>query len=286
MAAPSAPRPVLLAIADISGYTRFMIANKATLAHAQAIIGELIESIVAEVQIPLKVSKLEGDAVFLYSMIDEDRDKWLAVRDEVRDRLRGFFQAFARKIDEIASSTGCTCGACQNVSGLKLKLVVHAGEAVVHTVVGFEELAGVDVIVVHRLLKNSVEGNEYALFTAAAWDLLGSTAGLLVEPSVEKYDDVGDIPVRVWKPSATMMAAREREKAPVPSGVGHAVPWTGRFLGRIIRVVVKPPALKNVEVPPDLPGGWVPWMFVVLAPWVYLYMTAVNVAKQMRQRPA
>ncbi len=41
----SAAEPVLLIIADISGYTRYMTANAKTLAHSQTIITELFKTI-------------------------------------------------------------------------------------------------------------------------------------------------------------------------------------------------------------------------------------------------
>lgn len=56
-----APEPVLLIIADISGYTRYMTANAKTLAHGQTIITELIHAIVHQIELPLEVAKLEGD---------------------------------------------------------------------------------------------------------------------------------------------------------------------------------------------------------------------------------
>jgi hypothetical protein len=61
-----APEPVLLIIADISGYTRYMTANAKTLAHSQTIITELVKAIVEQIELPLEVAKLEGDAVFFF----------------------------------------------------------------------------------------------------------------------------------------------------------------------------------------------------------------------------
>ena len=49
------PEPVLLIIADISGYTRYMTANAKTLAHSQTIITELVMAIVKQVELPLEV---------------------------------------------------------------------------------------------------------------------------------------------------------------------------------------------------------------------------------------
>ena len=48
---------------------------------------------------------------------------------------------------------------------LKIKLVVHFGGFYVKQVAHFEEVAGEDVILVHRLLKNTLNSNEYLLVT-------------------------------------------------------------------------------------------------------------------------
>src|SRR5437764_121901 len=45
---------VILLLADISGYTRFMTAHEKALAHSQIVIKELIESILEQVELPLE----------------------------------------------------------------------------------------------------------------------------------------------------------------------------------------------------------------------------------------
>ena len=82
---------VLLMIADISGYTRFMVANQTELEHSHQIVGALLEAIIEEVEIPLEVAKLEGDAVFLYLVKADDRD---AALPRARAKLMRFFAAF------------------------------------------------------------------------------------------------------------------------------------------------------------------------------------------------
>ena len=52
----------LLPIADISGYTRFMMKNHTARVHAHGIISDLLSAVIKEVQLPLEVNKLEGDA--------------------------------------------------------------------------------------------------------------------------------------------------------------------------------------------------------------------------------
>ena len=61
-------RSVLLALCDISGYTRFMLAHGEALRHAYVVVTQLMEAMVRQVHSPLQVTKLEGDAVFLYAL--------------------------------------------------------------------------------------------------------------------------------------------------------------------------------------------------------------------------
>ena len=151
-----APEPVLLIIADISGYTRYMTANAKTLAHSQTLITELVESIIEQVQVPLEVAKLEGDAIFLFCRKPKDAGRWLEIRADISRKLLDFFQRFREKISELGRSNTCICNACTHLEKLRLKIIVHSGEALFHRVLHFNELAGADVIIVHRLLKNSV----------------------------------------------------------------------------------------------------------------------------------
>jgi len=53
----SGHQKVILMIADISGYTSFMVSNKTSLTHAQVISTELIQKIIKRLEIPLKISK-------------------------------------------------------------------------------------------------------------------------------------------------------------------------------------------------------------------------------------
>jgi hypothetical protein len=54
-AAPPTESEFLLLIADISGYTRFMMKNHTARVHAHGIISDLIAAVIAEVRIPLEV---------------------------------------------------------------------------------------------------------------------------------------------------------------------------------------------------------------------------------------
>ena len=58
---------VVLVLADISGYTRFMKIHTMSLLHAETIITELLEAVLDHAEFPLTLSKLEGDAAFMYA---------------------------------------------------------------------------------------------------------------------------------------------------------------------------------------------------------------------------
>jgi len=59
-AAPPTESEFLLLIADISGYTRFMMKNHTARVHAHGIISDLIAAVIAEVHIPSKSTSLKG----------------------------------------------------------------------------------------------------------------------------------------------------------------------------------------------------------------------------------
>lgn len=80
------------------------------------------------------------------------------------------FHACQRQIDALNT---CRCEGCRQVGHLQIKFVAHVGEVAVQRVKQSAKLAGLDVILVHRMLKSSVPVPEYvllseALFRAAA----------------------------------------------------------------------------------------------------------------------
>ena len=102
---------------------------------------------------------------------------------------------------DIKQASVCECKACVAMGDLDFKFVVHHGEMVKQKMGGREELAGRDVILVHRLLKNTVSGKvgnrAYALYSDACIQAMGidPVAQELTEHR-ETIDVIGD--VRVW----------------------------------------------------------------------------------------
>jgi Protein of unknown function (DUF2652) len=202
---------VILIITDISGYTRFMLSNRETLLHGQFIITKLTKAIIARSRSPWKSQNSKGDAVFPYAM-KKDGDSWQETSSQIGQKLLSFLAAFSGKLLELDQSNTCLCTACTFAKNLSLKIVVHSGEALLYQIGKFEELSGVDVIIVHRLMKNSVPASEYILMTEAAYRDVQFPMEIPVTPGLESYDDIGKINTYVFLPVTTSEAAQSPEK--------------------------------------------------------------------------
>jgi hypothetical protein len=148
-----------LLIADIGGYTKFMKVHRINLAHAQHVVAQLLEAVIDGAG-NLKLAKLEGDAAFFYGELAKDEDV-----DKYAKRVSDIRRAFLTRQQEMTIDRWCTCDGCVQADQLKLKFVAHEGEIAFQKVKRNTELAGIDVIFVHRLLKNSVPASEYVLMS-------------------------------------------------------------------------------------------------------------------------
>lgn len=73
----------------------------------------------------------------------------------------------------------CPCGSCTKTSELTLKFVAHVGEVATQTIRRHKKLVGLDVIHVHRLLKNPVPVPEYVLLSQELFDFGGPASTAL-----------------------------------------------------------------------------------------------------------
>ena len=155
-----------LVLADISGFTAFVTATE--LEHGAEVTGVLLAGVMEALAPPLEIQELEGDAVFVLAPDNVDeRDHTLM------DAFGRAFEAFGERQREISLDTSCYCGACRGVLGLSLKLIVHHGSFMRQVVRGRSRVAGPDIILAHRFLKNDVEPRTYVLFTDTAVERLG-----------------------------------------------------------------------------------------------------------------
>jgi uncharacterized protein YndB with AHSA1/START domain len=181
-----------LLLADITGYTSYLQGSE--LEHAQDVLTDLLETIINGIEPPFLLSKLEGDAAFAYLTTESTSASMLM------DTIESTYFSFRRRLRDVVHATTCDCNACVLIPSLDLKFVVHQGRYVVRRIGRTEELTGSDVILVHRLLKNSVReivGNDaYAAFTSSAVEAMDADPTVLgLERHTESLD-TGD--VEVW----------------------------------------------------------------------------------------
>lgn len=178
-------------IPDISGFTEFM--TKAELNHGSHAINILIDAIVKPVGDEYEVAEIEGDAVLLV------RKGTPPSKAEIVDMCLKIFNAFHFQRKWMQQHTICPCGACQGIINLTLKFVVHYGPVAEITVGRFVKQSGPEMIVAHRLLKNSIDNNEYLLITEKLLQQAADSA----EPidmewtnSSEEYASIGKVEYR------------------------------------------------------------------------------------------
>lgn len=178
----------LLLIADIAGYTRFMKFHTMSLVHAHEIVASLLETVIDAAGPDWKLAKLEGDAAFFYLPLRTDG---VPDPDQIAARVAAIHAAFRTRAADLATNTLCPCDGCTQAGRLRIKVVGHLGEVAVHRVKQFTELAGVDVIVVHRMLKNRVPIAEYLLMTEPFFRRVEARTAAIAMPLTVELEDLG-----------------------------------------------------------------------------------------------
>ena len=208
----SAAQPTCFLIADISGYTGYLA--DVELDHAEDILSDLLRVTVAALRPNFRLSRIEGDAVFVFATVEEIDGSMLL------DMIERCYFGFRRRQRDVRQATSCECNACRQIPDLDLKFVVHHGPALVQKVAGRKELLGMDAIVVHRLLKNDVvDGlgiNAYALITQACIDASDiEPAAIGMRRHTEVYDRIGDVPAWVYDLGRRWQEEQERGRVRV-----------------------------------------------------------------------
>lgn len=146
-----------LFIPDISGFSKFV--NETEMVHGHEIISALLETIIESNHLAMDIYEIEGDAIIFYNY-----DKNFTP-SQFHDISRNILNNFKDKIDLLKKERLCKCGACNSISSLSLKFIVHKDDLNEIKVKNFTKLYGRGLIIAHLLLKNEIQSNEYLLFT-------------------------------------------------------------------------------------------------------------------------
>jgi hypothetical protein len=178
----------LLLIADIGGYTNYMSTHRMSLAHAEVNTARLLEAVI-DAAGDFELIEIEGDAAFL-SLRADGLDG--AAFSTMTRAVAAMHRAFHRERQYVASVL-CPCDGCVQAENLKLKFVAHVGEVATQTIRDRRKLVGIDVILVHRLLKNPVETPEYLLLSEALYEDGGAALGESPQELSHELEGIGAV---------------------------------------------------------------------------------------------
>jgi len=155
----------ILFLPDISGFTNFV--HQTEVSHQEHIIGELLELLIDGEELKMTLADIEGDALFYY------KENQLPSPEALMRQIRQLFIRFHSHLRLYDKQRLCQCGACSSATGMTLKFFVHAGELNFINVKGERKPHGQDVILAHRIMKNSVPTDAYALLTNKVFEAWG-----------------------------------------------------------------------------------------------------------------
>lgn len=159
----------LLFLPDISGFTEFVQSTEAK--HSQHVIAEVLEVLINANTQELVLAEVEGDALFFFK--EED----IPSREQLLAQVETMFTAFYSHLKLLEKNRVCPCNACSSAPNLQLKIIAHCGELEFITVQGKRKPFGTQVIEAHRLMKNSVDSDNYVLLSKELTDHIKLTAG-------------------------------------------------------------------------------------------------------------
>ena len=237
-----------LLIADITGYTRFL--KDSELKHARGILEQLFAALLDRLRSPFVLSNIQGDAILAHA-----RAEAIADGQQVLDAVEALYCGFADARELMLHNTSCTCSACRNIANLDLKLFVHHGSYAEQSIAGRRELAGPEVILIHRLLKNSITATTgiraYAAFTqAAVWATALVDYFDNVAHHVERDEQLGDTSLRVLDMRPAWQAHTAQNVVLVDD---HAPRW---FPDVTVDLPVPPDRSWHYLTDPDLRAAW------------------------------
>ena len=239
MATQAAADEVLFFIPDLGGFTKFIAETE--IQHSQHIIKELLEILVDANTLGMKVSEFEGDAVLFY------RNGAPPSLEQLVQQARKMYLDFHAHLKKFEYARICQCGACAGASGISLKMVAHFGSASTMQVKDHLKFIGKDIIIAHRLLKNSVTVPEYLLVTMSTVSRTADADGPLVSfaNGADAYDNLGTIEYRF----KSLDSYRDEVKVDPPLPAGLKNPRKMTQLNRRINAPIERVYQQLIDLP-------------------------------------
>jgi hypothetical protein len=147
--------PALIFIPDMNGFTGYI--SKTDIKITKKVIPALLETIISANDLNMTMAEIQGDAVLFYRIGEPPAPNELVAQSKQT------FLAFSEKLEALSRELPDMAGSLPESLGIKI--VAHYGKIGLTKIRGFVKLIGQDVIIAHRLLKNSTKTDEYLLIS-------------------------------------------------------------------------------------------------------------------------
>lgn len=154
----------------------------------------LLQSVIEGMEPPLLLNKIESDVALFYV--------------PVGTHPVPLARQVARQVEQWRARFREQLGDDPTAHALHLRAVLHVGEVALKKIQQFDELAGADLILIHRLLGHALPYGDHALLTERFFQLVGEGVGRETEQQSAWAEGLGEVPVRV------LAWAEEEEEAP------------------------------------------------------------------------
>lgn len=150
--------PVFFCIPDITGFTKF-ITSTDNGEFANRVISNVLNKVASANILEMHIAEIEGDAIFFY------KTGRLPAVKKVAKQCQLIYEAFNDSIASFAETDPELFAKHLSKNQLGIKIVVHHGHISLTEINGHIKLMGEDVILAHKLLKNSIKEPCYILLT-------------------------------------------------------------------------------------------------------------------------
>ncbi len=149
--------PVFFFIPDLTGFTKFMTSTEPEFANK--VITVMLNKLISANILAMNVAEIEGDAIFFY------RKGRLPAVNKVAQQSKLIFETFNDVIAKFKESDPDHHKKYLSKNQLGIKVIIHHAYINITKINGRVKLLGEGVILVHKLLKNSINIPCYILLT-------------------------------------------------------------------------------------------------------------------------
>ncbi|HXI00382.1 MAG TPA: DUF2652 domain-containing protein [Sphingobacteriaceae bacterium] len=184
--------PTFFCVPDITGFTKFIAT--ADIHFTKEVIPALLRKLIEANVIKMNIGEIEGDAIFFY------KTGRLPSIKQVADQCKVLYKAFSSFIENLEINDFENYSKYLADDQLGLKIIIHYGNISLANIKGRIKLLGEDVIIAHKLLKNSVNEYNYILLTEKYLSKIRNKKNLSewfhweeLVPGMESYEYIGDV---------------------------------------------------------------------------------------------